>query len=514
MPETYVSPPALVKGVRTSQPAFGRVDWSNPLTRGLVAASIGGTVVFGGGQSKPSTGITKSGIAFQCTGTTFLDLGDCLNNTLPVTLVALATHNNRNAAASSQPNLISAGDRIALRSAYSGYDASFYSSSGVSTWAAVTLQQDGSTPDSGAEVFYAGVCNPLTLQNRVYQSYGGRLRMVESGNGGRMASVYPVRIGLENEAGRSMGGACTMAAVFTRALSSAEIASLAANPWQLFAAEPSRLFSDAIAPRQLVTPRQSQMLGTTGVGVAGVSYVAHGALSRATPIQSPSGARLLRTNPLTRGLVFANLPGIGFDAVAQTLVGASTGSARGTAYFSAVVGKRYQVGLGARLGLLQDSTILAVALTSKTPSAGGSAVYAERASSGSDIYKLGLSATGLAQFVMRDDAAVTVVLNNTQGASLLGGRPKAIAGVKRGTTLEVYDEVSMTSITSNVSNAFTNANLQLIGADAGDGGADWVGSIYLVLGWDRALSPVELRSVLGNPWQIFAPDNRKIWVPT
>jgi Concanavalin A-like lectin/glucanases superfamily len=39
------------------------------------------------------------------------------------------------------------------------------------------------------------------------------------------------------------------------------------------------------------------------------------------------------------------------------------------------------------------------------------------------------------------------------------------------------------------------------------------GTLFLHLSWDRALSDAEQLSINTNPWQIFAPIQRKIWVP-
>ena len=41
----------------------------------------------------------------------------------------------------------------------------------------------------------------------------------------------------------------------------------------------------------------------------------------------------------------------------------------------------------------------------------------------------------------------------------------------------------------------------------------WNGDIYLGLVWNRALSDSEIKSISNNPWQIFAPVSRQIWVP-
>lgn len=51
-----------------------------------------------------------------------------------------------------------------------------------------------------------------------------------------------------------------------------------------------------------------------------------------------------------------------------------------------------------------------------------------------------------------------------------------------------------------------------LGLDSGGAAAACRSIIYLSLVWNRALSDVEARSITLNPWQIFMPQPRKIWV--
>lgn len=59
----------------------------------------------------------------------------------------------------------------------------------------------------------------------------------------------------------------------------------------------------------------------------------------------------------------------------------------------------------------------------------------------------------------------------------------------------------------------TNADAYVIGNRTNDNARNWDGEIYLTVFWDRLLSETELASVTANPWQIFQPLQRRIFVP-
>jgi invasion protein IalB len=48
--------------------------------------------------------------------------------------------------------------------------------------------------------------------------------------------------------------------------------------------------------------------------------------------------------------------------------------------------------------------------------------------------------------------------------------------------------------------------------DYGTGGFAWTGVVYLVLGFSRPLSATEIKALSNNPWQIFKPTARLLWV--
>ena len=237
------------------------------------------------------------------------------------------------------------------------------------------------------------------------------------------------------------------------------------------------------------------------------------------------------SNPLTRGLEFAYLPGHRRDSAGKLpgvpLLGVNT-----TSFGASIVqpGTDSNNGLviksGQLLGPLQNSTVIGIASTSATinindqGTAGqigtnGNAIYCERgAVDGNDIYKLGASGVTSqnAEFTYRNDAGT--LLQSRMYGTLNDGKSHLFGAVKRGTQHIAYLDKSSTSGTfGSGSTAFTNAsNQMIIGSDAGDSLASWNGKIDLVSGWSRALSDAEVKSLSDNPWQIFEPEVQRIWV--
>lgn len=78
-----------------------------------------------------------------------------------------------------------------------------------------------------------------------------------------------------------------------------------------------------------------------------------------------------------------------------------------------------------------------------------------------------------------------------------------LRGISRGGSIVV--DSSHSAIT-----AINNPTLRLCYA-GGNAGTQRISHIFV---WDRVLDDSELKSITDNPWQIFAPQERRIWVPT
>lgn len=135
-------------------------------------------------------------------------------------------------------------------------------------------------------------------------------------------------------------------------------------------------------------------------------------------------------------------------------------------------------------------------------------IYAERGSSGNDIYKMENTTGGIARLTYRDDGGT---LNQPAGTiTIADGNPHVIIFQKAGTTFKSYvDGVLDINTTLTAGDTFTNAtNETRIGGDLGDNLVSYHGYNYLTLAWTRTLSAEEIAQITADPFQIF---RKKTW---
>jgi len=166
------------------------------------------------------------------------------------------------------------------------------------------------------------------------------------------------------------------------------------------------------------------------------------------------------------------------------------------------------------LGSLQQSTVIGVGSTSIMGTA-NRCIFSERGTAGSAIYKIELTPndTLSGRFTYRNDAG-TLLSQFVSCPDFNDGRTVAISATKNGTAHRVGVNGAYSSGTfGSASSAFTEATLaRQLGADAGDSTVPWHGPVDFVAGWARALSEAEVNAVSRNPWQLFKPIERRLWV--
>lgn len=96
-------------------------------------------------------------------------------------------------------------------------------------------------------------------------------------------------------------------------------------------------------------------------------------------------------------------------------------------------------------------------------------------------------------------------------------------GTVSGATAGIYDpHVAIATAKSGAQRFYVNGILRGSGSaaetpalntTANTSGLGEFGSVYLVVFFDYVLSDSEIKAYSANPWQLFAPDARRIWVP-
>lgn len=243
-----------------------------------------------------------------------------------------------------------------------------------------------------------------------------------------------------------------------------------------------------------------------------------------TRIQPQGRGQVDRSNPLTRGIAFAINPGAGgvSDVIGRrspVLNGVSrVAGNRGVGYIAAsnasvgaqFAGSPMSTSDGAGTG---EFTYLVIA----APVASGAREFFVCSQNGAQEFYFGanFSSPGLAA-----NAGYVSAETNSGGASgvavagVADGKPHAFAytrgefagGAATG-RLYVDGVLRGTNTAVSLAQMWASNSSDYIGGYAGAG---WgvSGNVYLVLGWNRALSADEIAEVSANPWQLFQAPQR------
>ena len=223
---------------RTTQPqnAVG-IDWSNPITSGLTSATLpaGSNLVdMVGGRSGTGSTTSKAFVSGMgvVTGAgsyqTFVGSKAAASSSLTVLILATPT--------ASLAGLASCGT-----AASTGWNLDAYGVTGYTltftAYGVVAYSASGVGPINGQNVPYmfGFSFTPNTTGGLSYYTNGKVVGSRQTTTGFNVSASQSLLIGASNAGSNAFTGGIHLALVFNRALSDAEIASLSANPWQIFA---------------------------------------------------------------------------------------------------------------------------------------------------------------------------------------------------------------------------------------------------------------------------------------
>lgn len=320
-------------------------------------------------------------------------------------------------------------------------------------------------------------------------------------------------------------GQMVYAAFWNRALSAAEEKAVRSNPWQIFKA-PGKYID--IQPRQFFSPLESRKIETT-TGV--LAKVAPALLSRATRTAQPQGpVGVDWGNPLTRGLCFLVS---GLDGSLDLVSGTRATSAKSKSVTAKGVGVAATSGssplqwghapiVGSTGSGTGDVTLMAFSDTASAGSAGATLIGQMMSGSPFSQVQLMVNFSGQAGVSTNGVATIEAYSGAARGyadtdSSGVDGLMHCYAGIKygSGTAHKIFiDGVSKTAATGSSGNFGIAASSRIaVGGEAYSTSRSVIASIPFAAAWNRALSDAEIKSISNNPWQIFAPQQRNIWVP-
>lgn len=478
------------------------VDWSNPITKGLLEVLIpftkttlkGASATLGSGVSVRATreGVALARSGFDNAGVSSASFPGNWAVPAPLTVSALVYIGANSAF---EANLASsyAGNNFGWRLAFVNQTirAAVTWSGGSGPGVTVTHTQ---TSLLNVPILVTVVIRPTTFD--LYLD--GTLSGTSGAHSYAANANIPVSLFFFTGSGFGFGeiSGVYQVSVWKRELSQSEIKSLSGNVWQLFKA-PSKYID--IQPKQFFAPTQSKMLGTsigqpattvsTGRGTRGAT--------RASQPQGPVGIDW--SNPITRGLVFALNPISAFDLVKKLAVpGISPQIATSSGiYIGGVSSTQTSLGNGP-VATSSTWTGLLDIDTRPNPNGWGGRFWRP---------------TG------NNDGQHTVQLGGTTGTKVVGVSINYAAIFNISLTDNSQSRCVIKHraadhaiwVNGSLKGASSNAAAWSIGVNSSNvAGSDAIG---LQLLWDRTLSDVEILSISLNPWQIFTPIQRNIWVP-
>lgn len=234
-------------------------------------------------------------------------------------------------------------------------------------------------------------------------------------------------------------------------------------------------------------------------------------------------------NPITRDIALCKAGGIDIDLANKTLpafVGLSklpTTAGVGDKYDTSIAGAGAQYGTKQ---FIKGFPLTIFALTKSSASSFIGAIFSQRYGSGSfeqiDFMLNGNSgvtaSSGYLGVYCRTTGGSVVAAAHSIGAVVDGVHTYACTMEVSASGLTMYRDGVPLSVSSSVvtSGAIASANQKTSLGNFADAGASTAYINYcpthLVLAFNRALSPAEIKSLSANPWQIFRAPNITPWV--
>jgi hypothetical protein len=465
-----------------------RIDWGNPLTRGLVfllqdgrnavsqvqltgtasrtLSQFGNTLSFNGssdGLYESVSNVDKSA-GFSAHVIVRPD-----NNTQTNTFIGLGT-------ATSGPYVVfdlsgtEVGDPLRVIS---------FGTSGSGTRYTPTFDWSA----------YTAVWNQGS-NNQLYRN-GVLLTPTSSTGDGNLPDIvnYGVGVIVAPTAGNRANARIPFAAIWRRRLSAQEALQLAENPWQLFA--PQRKFislPDPTRPGMASRPKRWTK-------------------------QPQGNVEIDWGNPITRGLATAYLPTARYPGIDLVTKVFDTSTTRGS-LLPGTNGVRYAV---TGTNVPWTLNFAPVGILANYPAVSVFTLFEQYDTTTTGvIFGGGNNASQYARFEKNNNGSISFVPNTNSGGSAIAGpvlntnQVYALAAINQGNERELFVD-AVSQISSNTSITFIN------------GAYGYAGSSFLVVNhhrriglycgyvWTRRLTPFEIKSLTDNPWQIFAPQRTYVF---
>lgn len=225
------------------------------------------------------------------------------------------------------------------------------------------------------------------------------------------------------------------------------------------------------------------------------------------------------SNPITRGLVSAPVPALGIDAVSGktlTAAGAATTIAPGLSGMKLL-------GTGSSVRYADITPIVMTEWTAFVHMDGTTTLtdrfYCGVGNASANAPLMGVIAGNADGSKIRNWARTDAGPNTSAAVSttrgVTDGKPHSAATTCTQTAISSYVDGVFDTTTAQVTGTYTATKFAVCGNwRSGAIAAPTGNNVYVALLFNRALSDAEIKSLSGNPWQIFQPTNRAIYPET
>lgn len=225
--------------------------------------------------------------------------------------------------------------------------------------------------------------------------------------------------------------------------------------------------------------------------------------------QQPVGIDL--ANPLTQGLLYCENPA--FSNLLRVGAPSKVAGPRGAGV--KVLSTTDYLYLNKSSGLTSAAEVTVLVLGNPVSIGNTNAIFSNgNSANATPFFFIGSTASGNPGFRIRDTANVDQTVGTgtwdvTKPSMYIGVHSNAKSRFELWIDGSLRDSVTPTS--KGAISLDRTAYGNLLRATAGQGAAE--SNVYLAAVWSRALSEAEIKALTLNPWQLFAPTSRKIWVP-
>lgn len=220
------------------------------------------------------------------------------------------------------------------------------------------------------------------------------------------------------------------------------------------------------------------------------------------------------SNPITRGLVYAWIPST--DTLTKSGAPTLTTNVKGVG-LATNGSSSYEFSNSAPTFSLDECSVTAILTPIAVANSSSFAVCAGNSGNSNPLFMLGQGATaGQLAFRTRDAAGTDLEVKAAAGAWANGVTSVASGTRSKSAALQrVYSNGSQIGASAVGTASATTFDRFAIGCLLRSSAAlFWAGATSFVAIHNRALSAAEVKSLSDNPWQIFAPQSRQIWVPS